>query len=194
MSPRILPFRAVDGAPSEMSDAALVAASATGDGAALGALFDRHHDDVRRFLGRLAGTDERDLDDLVQLTFEAIPRAARRFDGRAAARTWIFGIAINLVRHHVRAEVRRRRLAEAAADRPVVADAADDVLARERAALLREAIAALPDRLREVFLLVYAEGVAGRDVAALLGIREGTVWKRLHLARARLRDQLGEDP
>lgn len=185
----MISFRQVGGIPSEMSDAALVAACATADGAALGALFDRHHDAVRGFLARMAGTDDRDLDDLVQVTFETLLRAARRFDGRAEVRTWIFGVAINVVRHHVRSEIRRKRLTEASAlDRPVAsADASAEVLARERSTQLREAIAALPTGLREVFLLVYVEGVAGREAAAILGLREGTIWKRLHQARARLR-------
>jgi RNA polymerase sigma-70 factor (ECF subfamily) len=188
----LLSFQRSAGTPAEMSDEALLAACATGDGAALGALFDRHHDAVRRFLGRLSGTDERDLDDLVQSTFEVVPRAARRFDGRAPVRSWLFGTAANMARHHVRSEIRRKRLAAAAAEQPR-ADGrhiADDLADRERAARLREAIAALPVELREAFVLVYFEGVSGKEAAATLGCREGAIWKRLHEARARLRGGL----
>jgi RNA polymerase sigma-70 factor (ECF subfamily) len=174
-----------------MSDEALVAACALGELAALGALFDRYHDVVRRFLARMSGTDDRDLDDLVQITFESVPRAARGFDGRSQVKTWIFGVANNVARHHVRSEIRRKRLAGAAAatttDR---ADAAAEVLERERAALLQDAVASLPAKLREAFVLVYLEGLSGRDVAHLLGVREGTIWKRLHEARALLREAL----
>jgi RNA polymerase sigma-70 factor (ECF subfamily) len=188
---RIVPLRRVEGAPAEMADDALVAACATGSAAALGALFDRHHDAVRGFLGRLAGTDDRDLDDLVQATFIALPRAARGFDGRAAVRTWMFGVAVNVARHHVRAELRRKRLGEHAGAQPIaVGDASADVLARERAARMQAAIATLPVALREAFVLVYLEGVPGREAAELLGVREGTIWARLHDARARLRAQL----
>jgi RNA polymerase sigma-70 factor (ECF subfamily) len=189
---RLLPLRRVDGSPADLSDQALVAACATGDAAALGGLFDRHHDRVRRYLARLSGTDDRDLDDLVQSTFEALPRAARRFDRRAKVSTWLLGIATNVARHHVRGEVRRRRLAEAAAAdaRPAAGDAAEDLLTRERAARLRDAVAELPAPLREAFVLVYLEGLPGREVADLLGVREGTIWDRLHQARARLREAL----
>ncbi len=190
---RVVPIRRVGGRPSEMSDQALVAACATGENAALGALYDRHVDAVRRFLGRMSGTDERDLDDLVQATFETVPRAARRFGGESQVRTWLFGVANNVARHHVRSEVRRKRLASAfAEERPgAPGDGSAEVLERERAARLAAAIAALPDKLREAFVLVYLEGIAGGEVAALLGVREGTIWKRLFQARARLRESLG---
>ena len=187
-----MPLHRVSGTPSEMSDEALVAACATGESAALGALFDRHADGVRRFLARLSGTDDRDLDDLVQATFELVVRAARKFDGRSAVRTWLIGIANNTARHHVRTEVRRRRLVEAATDHPRVeiGDAAGEALDRERAALLRDAIAGLPKNHREAFVLVYLEGLSGAEVAQIVGAREGTIWKRLHEARALLRELL----
>jgi len=176
-----------------MSDEALIAACATGENAALGALYDRHVDAVRRFLGRMSGTDERDLDDLVQATFETVPRAARRFGGESQVRTWLFGVANNVARHHVRSEMRRKRLASAFAEqRPgEPGDGSDQVLERERANRLQSAIAALPGTLREAFVLVYLEGIPGGEVATLLGVREGTIWKRLFQARAQLRASLG---
>ncbi|HKE14702.1 MAG TPA: RNA polymerase sigma factor [Kofleriaceae bacterium] len=192
MSRRVLPFRRVEGTPAEMSDEALVAVCAMGESAALGALFDRYYSAVRGFLARLAGTDDRDLDDLVQVTFETVPRAARRFDGRSSVKVWLLGVASNVARHHVRTEIRRKRVAEAVAAEPRAdaLDGAAQVMTRERAARVRDAIADLPVKLREAFVLVYLEGVPGRDVAVLLGVREGTVWKRLHQARARLRESL----
>ncbi len=190
MARTVVSFHRVAGATAELGDDALVAACATGDRAALGALFDRHHDGLRRFLGRLSGTDERDLDDLVQATFEAVPRAARGYQGRSSVRNWLFGTAANVARHHARSEGRRRRLAEQVASQPSGATADDDILARERAARLRDAIAALPIKQREAFVLVYMEGLAGTEAAHILGCREGALWKRLHEARARLRELL----
>ncbi len=189
---RLLPLHRVEGTPSEMSDEALVAACATGELAALGALYDRHATGVRRFLARLSGTDDRDLDDLVQTTFEAVPRAAGSFDGRSEVRTWLIGIANNTARHHVRSEIRRRRLADATRANIGVTsgDATGDILARERAAALHDAISALPMKLREAFVMVYLEGLSGAEAGRLLGVREGSIWKRLHEARALLRDRL----
>lgn len=190
MSRRVVPIQRVEGTPAEMSDEALLAACGTGESAALGALYDRHATAVRRFLARMSGTDDRDLDDLVQATFEMIARSARGFDGRSAVRTWLLGIANNVARHHVRTEIRRRRLGEAASLAALAStrrDPSDDAAERERAARLQEAIVALPPKLRETFVLVYFEGLAGGEVARLLHTREGTIWKRLHEARAKLR-------
>jgi RNA polymerase sigma factor (sigma-70 family) len=188
---KVVPLHRVEGTTTEMSDEALIAACAVGETAALGALYDRHAARLRRFLARLSGTDARDLDDLVQATFEAVVRAARSFDARSSVRTWLFGIANNTARHHVRSEIRRRRLSDAAA-LEVVAETtpSSSVLARERAACLQAAIVALPPKLRETFVLVYLEGLSGPEVAQLLGAREGTIWKRLHEARTRLRAAL----
>jgi RNA polymerase sigma-70 factor (ECF subfamily) len=191
-SSRVVPLRRIEGTPDEMSDEALVAVCAMGERAALGALFDRYHGAVRGFLARLSGTDDRDLDDLVQITFETVPRAARRFDRRSSVKVWLLGVASNVARHHVRSEVRRKRATQAATDERVgeTLDGAAQVLGRERAVRLRDAIADLPPKIRETFVLVYLEGVPGREVARLLGTREGTVWKRLHQARALLRQSL----
>lgn len=187
----VIPLHRIEGTPAEMSDEALVAACGTGEMAALGALYDRHAASIRRFLARMSGTCARDLDDLVQTTFEMIPHAARNFDHRSSARTWMFGIANNTARHHVRTEIRRRRLSEAATLEALApsttSDPSRDVAARRRAAQLAEAIVSLPPKLREAFVLVYLEGLPGAEVAHVLDTREGTIWKRLHEARAKLR-------
>jgi RNA polymerase sigma-70 factor (ECF subfamily) len=189
MSKRLVPLRRIEGSPEEMSDEALIAACALGDKAALGALFDRYYDGVRRFLARLAGTDERDLDDLVQATFMTVPRAAKRFKGGSTVRTWLIGVANNVARHHVRSEIRRKRVVDdfAASPRVATVDADDAIVQRERADRLHAAILELPPKLREAFVMVYLEGISGREVAKLVGAREGTIWKRLHQARAKLR-------
>ena len=58
---------------------------------------------------------------------------------------------------------------------------------------LQQALAALPTDQREVLLLVSLEGLRYREVAAILGIPEGTVMSRLSRARQQLRVHLGED-
>lgn len=189
MTRTLIPLRRLEGAPEEMSDEALLAACATGATAALGALFDRYSDRVYRFLASRAGTNDDDVDDLVQQTFEIIGRSAGGFNRRSAAATWIFGVANNVARHYVRSEVRRKRLIRAVGDEPRSTAAGGGAALARKA--LRDAIATLPDKQREAFVLVYLEGMSGRDAAAAIGCREGTVWKRLHQARARLREQLG---
>ena len=189
---KLLALRRVNGTTADLSDHALVAACAVGESAALGALFDRYHLDVYRFLRRLAGTDDRDLDDLVQATFLEISRSASRFGGTGAVKTWIFGIANNIARHHVRGEIRRKGLAARYAEWPSGASPALDDVAAARQLLSRmgDALAALPHDLRAVFVLCDLEDVPGAEAARVLGLREGTLWRRLHNARKRLRQLL----
>jgi anti-anti-sigma regulatory factor len=62
-----------------------------GDTSALGVAFDRYHRDVYNFLARLRG-NRNDLDDLVQMTFLALPTAAAHFDGRGTPRAFVLDL------------------------------------------------------------------------------------------------------
>lgn len=194
MSGQVIPLRRIAGVVEEMSDEAVLAACASGDAAALGALFDRHHEAVYRFISRLSQTRPADIDDLVQVTFLTVQKSARKYGGRAAVRTWIFGIAVNVVRREARSRGRRSRLALAAAERPEYgADGVDEVVARRRAvARMQTALAALPEKLRACFVMCQLEGVPGPEAARVLGVRTGTLYRRIHEARQRLRAELGD--
>ncbi len=186
----VIPLRR-SAAPA-LSDEALVAACGLGDAAALGALFDRHHEGVSRFLQRMSRGDAAEIDDLAQATFVEVWRSAARFRGGAAVRTWIFGIATNLVRHRARSEGRRRAaLAGLASTPPASSRGPDDAMMRRQLIdRLGAALAMLSHEQREVFVLCEVEEIAGVEVARALGLREGTVWRRLHDARRALRRAL----
>ena len=192
-SGQLLPLRRVSGQVFELTDAALVAGCAVDDSASLGALFDRHSRAVYRFIARLAGSSPGELDDLVSTTFLEACRCARKYRGSSSVSTWLFGIAINVVRHHVRGEIRRRTFIVAYEHAPVAArcprpdDAAEN---RELIGKLGEAIAELPHDLREAFVLCELEEVPGPQAALALGVPPGTLWRRLHEARKFLRSAL----
>ena len=59
---------------------------------------------------------------------------------------------------------------------------------------LSAALDALPHDLRVAFVLCDVEEVPGVEAARALGVRQGTMWRRLHDARKRLRDMLGGRP
>jgi len=184
----LLPLRRQDAAIGDLSDDALLAACATGDLAALGALFDRFHVAVYRFLARLAAEPE-SRDDLVQATFLEVQRSAAKFRARSAVKTWILGVAANLARHHLRSESRRLAHLEKLADSPVVSPERPDEAFERRQFLGRvgAALATLPRDLRIAFVLCDVEEVPGADAARVLGIPEGTLWRRLHEARRAMR-------
>lgn len=193
---QIVPLRRVVGDAHEMSDEALLAACAVAEPAALGALFDRHAVCVHRFLARVAPAGRGDLDDLVQMTFVEVWKSSSRFRGTGSARSWILGIAANVARHHARGEARRssamRDLAEVP---PPRAPRPDEQAARgQLVERLAEAVRRLPHDLRVAFVLCDVEGIPGAAAARALGVREGTMWRRLHDARKRLRSRLEGRP
>jgi RNA polymerase sigma factor (sigma-70 family) len=169
----------------DLSDDGLAAACATGDRAAQSLLFERHADAVYRFIARMESSSDA-VDDLVQATFLAAFRSAGQFRG-PRLRGWLLGIAANTLRTHVRKEMARRRVVNALVDEPAptTAEPRDVDVVK-----LRDAIAALPPKLREALVLVDLEGERGGDAAAALGVPEGTLWRRLSEARAKLRDVL----
>ena len=188
-----LPVRPLE----DLSDEALVAACATGDTAALAALFDRHHAVVFRFVARIASACASDVEDLAQSTFLEMWRSSGRFRQSGSARSWILGIAANLVKHYVRGEVRRRAAMAGLAGQPERGQAGrpDELAAQSQMmARLAAALDALPHDLRVAFVLCDVEEVPGVEAARALGVRQGTMWRRLHDARKRLRHMMGGPP
>ena len=188
---QVIPLRRADTRTDALSEAGLVAACAAGDRAARAILFERHVDAVHRFATRMTG-DVDLADDLVQATFLTAYRAAASYRGGSAVRTWLCGICANVLRTQARGELRRRTAHEHAVEHRGDAAISGTAAAehRELVARLPAAIAALRHELRAAFVLVDLEGARGADAAAALGIPEGTLWRRLHEARAALRAAL----
>lgn len=186
LSPRE-PARDVD----EPEDIDLLGACAAGDRDALGALYDRHQAVLWRFLTRLLGPGTPEVDDLVQATFLEVWRSAPRFRGDAAVRTWILGIGQNLARKQMRDRGRRRaaldRLGELAESSVTPEGRWQDRLLVER---MQVALQTLSPELRSAFVLCDVEGLKGVEAARVLSVRPGTLWRRLHDARKRLRRAL----
>ena len=189
MTDRLIPFRRPEGR-DVLPDEALLAACANGDNTAVEELFQRHGDRVHGILARLGGLDDKDLEDVVQATFMAVQRSARRFDWRSAVGTWIVGIALNIARRQIRGEARRRLAMRAVAEsHPRQHGTGPDEQASHRQLMARllTGFEALPVDQRTVFVLCDLEGMRGVDVARALRLPEGTIWRRLHDARLRLR-------
>src|SRR4029077_2224398 len=129
-----------------------------------------------------------DLDDVLQTTFLEVYRSSVRFTGRAAVGTWIIGIAMNVVRHYVRAETRRKSALSVVARDPALRQTGVDeqVSRRQLLAKLESGFESLSHQHRVVFTLCDLEEMKSVDVARILNIAEGTVWRRLHDARQQL--------
>lgn len=174
-------------------DGVLLRRVAAGDPNALGVAFDRFHRDVYAVLARLRGT-RLDLDDLVQTTFLALPRAAHNHDPAASARSFIIGVALQHARRERRSLVRRWRLWQAhqhEVDLPTGGvDPEHHATARQELAAFERALGELSHAHREVLVLHEVQGLKGEEVAQALGVPINTVWTRLHHARIALRTTL----
>jgi RNA polymerase sigma factor (sigma-70 family) len=157
-------------------------------------IFDRHHAGLYRYLRHRVGAAL--AADLASETFvTAFARRAAFRPERTSVRPWLYGIAHNLLRNHVRREHRRvaayaRHGADPVADPGAMAEFA---LADERAdsaavrSRLRPILARMRPGDRDVLLLVAWADLSYAEVAQSLGIPVGTVRSRMNRARRQLR-------
>lgn len=132
--------------------------------------------------------------DLVQDTFEAAARAWDALRGHAASRqrAWLLSTLahkdISAFRHQE--AFRRRQPAIHARYQPTAADTEAEALNAIALARAREIIEDMPPRQREIALLRWQEHLRITEIAARLGVAEGTVHASLHAARRKLTDGL----
>ncbi len=134
-------------------------------------------------------------EDIAQDAFLAAWQNLRRLQNPASFLPWLRQITRNLARDHLRAG--RHRPLDGEGAELAIALAADPaptpaqrLVEDEREHAAAELIAALPDDSREVLLLYYREGQSSQQVAALLGLSDAAVRKRLSRARQGLREDL----
>jgi RNA polymerase sigma factor (sigma-70 family) len=176
----------------EPPDATIMSRLARGDSGALGELYDRHQESVRRFIAR-ATSDAADVDDLLHATFLAAGKSAARYDGRDSCRPWLIGIAVQ--------HIKRRRYAFGRFIALLTSlGGAGGRIVDPRAALdsrpdVQRALRLLSEAKRVTFLLAELEGLTCPEIGAALNVPIGTVWTRLHAARRELRRTLagGDD-
>lgn len=170
----------------EPSDADLVVRLRRQAPGAFDEVYRRYREPVWRFLRRLCGRQQT-AEDLFQDTWLSAARNAHRLREGSQLLPWLYTIARNKHRNAFRARfLDRKRREQALAvppDPPREPDAEAD--ARRRAAKIEIAFGRLPDAYREVLLLTM-EGLTTEAVAAIVGLREDAVRKRLSRARAEL--------
>ena len=135
-------------------------------------------------------------EDVTADTFLKVFRAADQYDAaRGEARTWIFRIARNTLRDHLRRGRVRRHVPitamwDLASDAP---SPEERLLWEEQVSRLLAGVAGLGPSDRELISLRYGSGLDTASVAELLGIREPAARTRLWRALARLRRLLEEE-
>lgn len=173
-----------------------------GDETAFPELFRRLAPRVYHYVRRLLGHDAR-AEEVTQDVFVQVYRFRDRWrpDGRLA--TWVFTIATNLCLNELRRPERqlrvdlweRRGSGESPAEELNLPDTGavgpeEEAAGRQLLRALDAAVAALPPKQRAALLLSRIDGLAHRDVAAVLGSTEGAVKALLFRATQALKERL----
>lgn len=158
---------------------------ARGSDVAFGVLFERYKARIFAFfLRRLP--DRAQAEELTQDTFLAILQAGERYRASALFRTWLYAVALNILRSHRRRTLLRGlftgRTAESN-DPPAPGSL-------EAGLILREAIERLKPLDREILMLREFEELNYAEIAAVLNIPINTVRSRLFRGRTALRELL----
>jgi RNA polymerase sigma-70 factor, ECF subfamily len=172
------------------SDEVLIGRIANGDRLAMQVLFARHHVRVYRFVLRLV-RNEAKAEDLISEVFLDIWRQAGKFEGRAAASTWMLSIARFKALSALRKRTEEELDEEAAGAIEDHADNPEVTLAKkDKAVVLRQCLSKLSAEHREVVDLVYYHEKSVEEVAGIVGIPEATVKTRMFYARKKLSELL----
>lgn len=183
----------------DRSDSDLARFAAAGSSEAYSELVRRHSAKLLNLARRMTGSRERAWD-AVQDTWLAAWRGIESFRGDAQFYSWVRRILVNGILE----QFRKNHLDMVSLDEPLgfedtdeARDVPDDsfdpqkeVYRKETIGEIRGAVAGLPEIYKIVFLMREAEGMSYSEIAADLGIPEGTVRSRLNMARRILRESL----
>jgi RNA polymerase sigma-70 factor (ECF subfamily) len=178
------------------ADRDLVTAAAGGDRDAFDELVRRYQGQIVN-LARAMTASDLDVDDMAQEAFVRAWRSLKGFRGDSAFRTWLYGIAMNVIRtHRGRRSKLLGRFWSPSADEhgdPLERFASEDAGAEQSVVLrdgIDQALRALPEELREALVLRDVQGLEYREIADALDVPIGTVESRIFRARQRLRPLL----
>ena len=169
---------------------ALIERARGGDAAAVRALYDTHVDRIYRLTYRLTGVEHL-AREVTQDTFVRAFASIGGFRGDSAFGTWLHTIAVSQSLNEIKRRKRERSRNAPLEDAIALAESAprSDPLLREK---LTEAVNDLPEGCRTVFLMHDAEGYTHQEIAAALGVTEGTSKAQLARARGKLRVALAQ--
>lgn len=165
-------------------DARLVAQVAAGDRSALAALYERWRRPLFTYL--LTQTPDRaTAEEILQDTMVALWQGAARYEGRARASTWLFGIARRQAWNRLRglATPPTGDAVELAELPAAEAGPEDMALVRERVAQVAAAMGRLSPAHREVLVLAFDGQFSYQEIAGIVGVPVGTVRSRLSNAK-----------
>ena len=163
-----------------------------GDQVAFEKIYDRYS--TRVFQNTLRLTKSQDIaEELLQETFYRIWEKRSLIDTNKPIKAYLFRIAENLAYDHFRKIAKDKVLSQQLIDiASQYYDHIDEMIeSKENNQILQSAIAALPPKRREIFLLCKFEGKSYREVSVLLGISESTINDHIVKAMRFLKEYFG---
>lgn len=178
-------------------DAALVKRLRSGDDFALNEIMHRYKERVYRLSWRYVGNEDSALD-VTQETFTKLYFNIDKYNSDYKFSTWVFQIAVNLCRDHLRKNKNHARnvsldaLNESGSGDWQRSDENIEAgfLSRQQLTLLRREIDLLPDTLKEAFILFAVEEKPQAECAEILNVSAKTVETRVYRARKILSEKL----
>jgi RNA polymerase sigma-70 factor (ECF subfamily) len=172
-----------------------------GHDAALGDLMGRHGARLFHYLIRALQSED-DAADVAQEVFVRVYQNRARFDSRQSFSPWLYAIATNLIKDRYRYRTRHPQVSLDAENHETgmsfkerlvdpAAIPGESLQSSERAAAVREAIAALPEELRLPLILAEYEDRTQAEIGQILGCTAKAVETRIYRARQQLRVSLG---
>jgi RNA polymerase sigma-70 factor (ECF subfamily) len=154
-------------------------------------LYQQHSSRLFNLAWRMCGS-RAEAEDLLQEIFLLVHRKLPDFRGDSAVGTWLYRLAMNRCLDHLKSLQTRTRRATCALDEecPLVVSRQTTSVGPIDKLDLERAIAQLPEAARAVFVLHDVEGFQHNEIAAILGISEGTSRSQVHKARLRMREHL----
>ena len=190
------PFDSSDGrALTELDDSALVSAAAAGDRDAFDVIVERHQRSVYQVCYRFVHNHE-DASDLAQDAFVRAWRGIKTFKGQSALSTWLYRIAVNVCLNRVSAKTPVTEPIESSehVEDVRIEGAHHAMIREERAAVVRKAIANLPEKQRATLILRTYHDMSHQQIADVLGSSVGAVKANFFHALANLKKILGSEP
>jgi len=171
--------------------ARLVKQALGGDGRAFAQLYGELYDPVADYLEPRAPARD-DAEDLIATVFHRFLRNLARYDSnRGCVLAWLLTMARHALIDQLRAtrpQVPVEDLAEFLAGH--APDPLEGLIRTEEADRVRDALAAQPVEVREMFALHYGQGLRLREIGELMGLSEAAVKQRFSRVRRELRDRL----
>lgn len=179
---------------NEAHSTRLIAACLAGDEHAIEILVRQYESDVFRLALSIVG-DVAEANEITQETFIAMLRSLPSYEERKSFRAWLYTIALNLSRSHLRKRKTLEKLRTALSavfrlDTQKSLLPEDAVIRNQQEKVVWDQLNGMDEKFRTVVVLRYFHELSIAEISEILSVNEGTIHSRLHTARERLRQAL----